>query len=369
MMKSFLLLCISLITISLFAQKEPQLSFDVEGKTLNLEGYLNHKNINGLSAYLLDANGEEYHIQVGKRDVEANLPVDRNTLFQAGSLTSALVHFAVLRLVNDGQIKLDAPANDYLKSWQINTKGFTKRNPVSVRDLLIHKRGFNKAYKPKGYKPGNAIPSLLQVLNGEPPSQESPVRLKKNINKSANSHMANVLVLQQLLEDVHGRPLSEIMQTEVFQALEMKNSFLRKELSSEEKKNASIGFEQDGRAIAGDRWIYPEEGHSGLWCSSEDYGRFAKHVIMAAAGKDNRFINQELGIASITPEHGRRSLIFLKWDILGWGGASKGFRTQFNGNVEEDWIAVIFMNSHENWYSMNEVQWKVGEFLGAKSKK
>ncbi len=367
-MKSFLLLCLLALSIPLFSQKEPSLSFEVEGGILDLEEYLAYKKVNGLSVYLLDAEGKEYHIQVGKRDVEADLPVERNTLFQVGSMTAALVHFAVLRLVNDGQIKLDAPANDYLKSWQINKKAFSKKNPVSVRDLLIHKRGFNKDYKPRGYEPGSAIPILLEVLDGAKSSQESPVRLKKNTNKSANSHLANDLILQQLLEDVHGRPLSEIMHTEVFQALEMKNSFLRKELNKEETQNASIGFEQDGNAIPGERWIYPEEGHSGLWCSAEDYGRFAKHIMMAAAGKDNRFISQALGQASVTPEHGRRSLIFLKWDILGWGGASRGFRTQFNGNVPEGWIAVIFMNSHENWQVMNEVQWKFGAFLGEKSK-
>ena len=36
-----------------------------------------------------------------------------------GSMTGALTKFAIVRLVNDGKINLDAPANQYLKSWKI----------------------------------------------------------------------------------------------------------------------------------------------------------------------------------------------------------------------------------------------------------
>lgn len=363
MKKYTLLLLVCSLLIRAYAQESIDLTFTIDEKDYSLPAFLDKENVQSASIYLIDPTGKTYAFQHGHIAGDKSPATNEGTMFQVGSMTLPLIHFALLRLVNDGQINLDAPANQYLKSWKVNKKRFTKSKPVTVRDLILQRRQFSKKYKPRGYEPGRAIPSLLQILEGRAPSQRKAVVLKKDVNESGNSFFDNTLILQQLLEDVHGLPLSEIIQTQVFDALGMHNSVLRQELTLAEKENAVIGYTKAGKAIPGGRWIYPEEAHSGLWCSAKDYALFAQHIFAAVSGKDNRFISQKLAEEGVNIQFSNNGLIFKKWDTVAWGGAAHGFRTQFQGDHTQGWVAVMLTNSHENWMMMNSLQSNCVSFI------
>ena len=69
-------------------------------------------------------------------------PVDPDrTLFRIGSITKTFTWIALMREIEAGHVRLDAPVNIYLpQKNQIKDQGF--KRPVLVRDLMTHSSGF-----------------------------------------------------------------------------------------------------------------------------------------------------------------------------------------------------------------------------------
>lgn len=342
-----------LMTSSVFvvAQQAPFMT-NVDGDYQTLEQRMQFHQVNGASVAIFRNFELDTTIQLGYSDHENGLMVDSQTKFQMGSMTAAVVKFAIIRLVNDGKIDLDAPVNDYLTTWTIEKKWFTGISPITTRDLLLEKRGFNPIYKPTGYLPGEPIPTWEQIMAGESPSNLEALSLKRSI--TFKSSLANEMILQRLLEDIHQKSLPIILEEEVFQPLGMVNSILCSELSNTEAQKACIGYDEKKNRIEGGRRIYPELAHSGLWTTPEDYGKFVLHIFKAAKGIDNSLISRELAIASIHAQRGNTALILLeKENGSYWGGAPRGFYSQFAGSLEEGWIVVGCSNRELAWQFLN----------------
>ena len=79
---------------------------------------------------------------LGVQDPESNRPVTADTLFRVASMTKAFTALTVLKLRDDGRLRLDAPASEYvpeLRDWKYPTQDSP---PIRVRDLLNHAGGF-----------------------------------------------------------------------------------------------------------------------------------------------------------------------------------------------------------------------------------
>jgi len=69
----------------------------------------------------------DYHLEwacgygVRKRGVPEH--IDTETVFQACSISKAVTAIAVLRLVEEGHLDLDADVNVFLKSWKVPANG------------------------------------------------------------------------------------------------------------------------------------------------------------------------------------------------------------------------------------------------------
>ncbi|MEL6588752.1 MAG: serine hydrolase domain-containing protein [Bacteroidota bacterium] len=332
--------------------QSPFFSFSEGENTYTLKQKMDAAKVYGISYYIMNGETQDTSFQVGYRDLENQQLVESNTRFQVGSMSAPLVHFAVLRAVDEGLIDLDTKVNDYLEQWQVNWTPLAMFRPLRVRDLLLQTHKFNLGSKPWGYVPGTETPTLLQILNGESPSQEKAVKRISGHNLRGYSSFANVMILQLLLEETYEQPLSTIIEQKVLQPLGMSDSRFVAELSSTDQATSAVGYDKQGKRIEGDRWVYPEVAAVGLWSTPRDYARFVWHVMQAAKGKDNRFLSQEMALAGISPDKKNRALIFYATPDLYWGGASMGFRTQFRASIDQEWVAVCFMNSHENWRFM-----------------
>jgi CubicO group peptidase (beta-lactamase class C family) len=75
----------------------------------------------------------------GFADLERRVPMTAATVTHSGSMGKTYTATAVMRLVEQGILELDAPVNKYLSGWAIaNPLGGRE---VTVRDLLTHRSG------------------------------------------------------------------------------------------------------------------------------------------------------------------------------------------------------------------------------------
>jgi CubicO group peptidase (beta-lactamase class C family) len=76
----------------------------------------------------------------GLADLDRKVPIDPDTAFHIASIGKQMTAVCVLMLVEEGKVRLDAPASKYLKEM----RGWA--GTVTVRDLLQHTAGIPDAY-------------------------------------------------------------------------------------------------------------------------------------------------------------------------------------------------------------------------------
>ena len=171
--------------------------------------------------------------------------VTTDTLFNAASMSKPLTAMAVMRLVQDGRIDLDADVNSYLKSWKIPSNQYTKDHQVTVRELLNHTSGIGM-HNGEVDDPDKALPTMLQMLNGERPSTAGPVRVEAVPGTRYAYANGGYLILQLLVTEVTGKPFAQYMQEAILRPLGMIHSTFEAPLSPVSAAQAATGYWEDG---------------------------------------------------------------------------------------------------------------------------
>ena len=86
------------------------------------------------------AGDQEHAMGFGVTNVDHPLPVDTDTLFQIGSTTKTFTGTALMRLVEQGRLDLEAPVQSSLPTSASPTARF--RQHVRLRHLVTHTAGW-----------------------------------------------------------------------------------------------------------------------------------------------------------------------------------------------------------------------------------
>jgi CubicO group peptidase (beta-lactamase class C family) len=218
-------------------------------------------------------------------------------LFQAASISKPVAAVVTLRLVAQGKLSLDADVNEYLASWRL--PGGDGDLPVTVRQLLCH-TGALTVHGVPGYDRGQPLPGLVQILDGLPPANTPAVRRDGIPGRAHRYSGGGYLVLQQLLEDVTGRPFADLAGELVLGPAAMTAAtYVQPDLS------AAAPAHLEGRPVP---WrVYPELATGGLWCTPADLVRFAQAIQAAVAGQAGALLPRQLALEMVTPQ------------VKGWG--------------------------------------------------
>ena len=218
----------------------------------------------------------------------------RDLMFPACSVSKHVAAFGTLRLVADATIDLDTDVNAYLSSWQLPGNG-----TVTVRQVLAHTAGLTENWFP-GYAAGEPIPSLRQILEGEPPANTPAVRRELPPGSEFRYSGSHYAVLQQLLTDVTGTPFDELMAALVLEPVGMADSSYNQQFPYEHRDRAAEGH-CDGIAISGGWHTQPEMAAAGLWTTPLDLVRLELKIHQATAG-GSALLPPDLATQMLTPQ-------------------------------------------------------------------
>ena len=154
-------------------------------------------------------DGREAYAYHGVTSVENPLPVGEGTLFQFGSTGKTFTATAIMRLVEQGRIDLNAPVRTYLPDFRLRDEDVASR--VTVLHLLNHTAGWDGDMFDDT---GNGDDALAQyVARMERLQQLTPLGAAVSYNNSALSLAGHVLAtvagttFEQAMDDLIFKPL------------------------------------------------------------------------------------------------------------------------------------------------------------------
>lgn len=216
--------------------------------------------------------------------------VGPRTLFQAASISKPVAATGAMTLVDRGKLTLDGDVNTYLGSWRVPDNEFTRAEKVTLRRLASHTAGLNVPSF-QGYATGAALPSILQILDGQPPSNTPAVRVTHTPGTKTAYSGGGCLIEQLMIMDVSRLPFEQFMRNAVLDVIGMKDSSFSQPLASTLTGRAAVGTTGNGKAVDG-RWrVHPELAAAGLWTTAKDLASFAIEIALSRKGLSTRVLS------------------------------------------------------------------------------
>lgn len=160
------------------------------------------------------------HEAVGSRNWEANLPMERNTMFRMASNTKPLISTSVAILAERGKLRYADPVRKYIPSFDNYKSGF-----ITIDQLLSHTSGFriNTLFLEPYLSPSPEHPDAptlqLEVARfGEVGAAVAPGTTYSYSNPGFNT-------LGAVIEIAAGKPLDVFLRDEIYRPLGMVDTY------------------------------------------------------------------------------------------------------------------------------------------------
>lgn len=204
----------------------------------------------------------------GYADLENGIPVDpEQTAFRIGSVTKLFTWTAVMQLVEQGKLDLDADINAYL-DFRIPD---TFPQPITLKHLLTHTPGFEDRYFEFLALDAGELAPVRQWL-----VSHMPARVRPPGDIAAYSNYGTCLA-GYIVARVSGRPYEQYIQENILTPLGMAHTTAQSPMPTELRAHVSKGYTyEDGAFQAfpdylGQAALVPA---GGLHTSATDMARF-----------------------------------------------------------------------------------------------
>jgi CubicO group peptidase (beta-lactamase class C family) len=295
-------------------------------------------------------------------------PITKGTLFQAASLSKSVSAAGVMSFVQEGVVSLDANIYDYLTSWQVPDNALQDSEHVTLRRLLSHTAGTTVGGF-RGYRYTEPVPTLMQILNGEPPANSDPIVVDLVPGSQFRYSGGGYEIMEQAVTDVTGTTFPEFISDRVLGPIGMNHSTYEQPLPVSQRGSAASGYYANGVAVPGGHHIYPEIAAAGLWTTPTDVALFLIELQLSLRGESDRVLSRENTALLLTEVERDYSLGFDLWthhgqDYFGHSGANDGFRGRMVAHRTDGYGVVILTNSDRGDELSNAVLRLIGEREG-----
>ncbi len=303
--------------------------------TYDLAARMAHYHVPAVSVAVVDSGRIAWARGFGVTTAGTADSVTATTLFQAASISKPVAATAMLRLVEQGKLDLDTPVNTYLTSWKVPDNRFTAQAPVTLRRLVSHSAGMTIHGFP-GYAAGEPVPTVPQVLDGEPPANTRPVRVDTVPGAIGRYSGGGVTVEQLVMTDVTGEPFPELMKRLVLDPVGMTSSTYEQPLPQSRRGEEATPYRSTGLPVEGGWHTYPEMAAAGLWTTPTDLMKWAMAIAAARAGAPGAILSQATATEMLTRQKDDFGL------GPGLGGEGQGFNFSHGGANEGYRCFVIY---------------------------
>lgn len=146
----------------------------------------------------------------GIANIQDNVQVDNKTIFAINSCTKAFTGVAIMQLVEEGKLDLNAPISSYIDSlpaqWQ----------PVKIQQLLTHISG---------------LPDILRIqepagANNEAKTWEKVTAMPMDFptGEQFSYNQTNYVLLGKVISKLRGKPFAQVFKEQQFDVVGMPNT-------------------------------------------------------------------------------------------------------------------------------------------------
>jgi CubicO group peptidase (beta-lactamase class C family) len=308
----------------------------------SIDDYVNsemqRQHIPGLSL-LVARDGKIVRAQgYGFSNVELQVPVKPETVFQSGSVGKQFTATAVMMLVEEGKIKLDDPITNYLKdapaAWR----------QVTIRELLSHTAGFTDYPEKFDFRKDCTEADLLKIVEGIPLA----------FPPGTNYSYANLgyLTLGILIHQVTGEFYGDFLQERIFRPLGMTTTRIISE--ADIIPNRSAGYRLVKGELKNQEWVSPTlntTADGALYFSILDLAKWDAALytekLLRRSSFDQMWTPAKLLNGQANPGNYGFGWSILRKDghrVLDHGGAWQGFEVHISRYVDAKLTVVVLTN-------------------------
>ncbi|BBZ04772.1 hypothetical protein MCHIJ_42090 [Mycolicibacterium chitae] len=246
--------------------------------------------------------------EIGYRDIEAGLPMQRDTVFRIASMTKPVTVAAAMALVDDGRLALTDPVTRWLPEFAemrvlADPRGALEQTvpaqrPITVDDLMTHRSGLAYQF---------SIPGPLARAYARLPMRQDQDRWLAELAQLplvhqpgaqlTYSHATDVLGI--VVSRIEGKPLHEVLSERIFAPLQMTDTGFF--LTPESRRRAATMYRLDAQNTLQHNVMGPApiaappfcQGGAGLWSTVDDYLRFARMLLAGGSLDGTRVLSEE----------------------------------------------------------------------------
>lgn len=228
----------------------------------------------------------------GYEDVDAGRPVDAHrTLFRVASITKLFTWTAVMQLVEQGKLDLDADVNDYLVGFKIPA---TYAQPITLRHLMTHTPGFEDGtyFYPT---PGKRETPMGEWLAAHMPERVRPPADDFGSGIRAAYSNYGAALAGHIVELVSGMSFDAYVESKILRPLGMNNSSSREPLPAPLLERMSGGYMPEaGSFRKGEfEFVTPMAPAGSISATAADMGRFMLALLNEGELEGGRILEQQ----------------------------------------------------------------------------
>jgi CubicO group peptidase (beta-lactamase class C family) len=185
----------------------------------------------------------------GLANVELNVPVKPETIFQSGSVGKQFVSAAIMMLVEEGKLSLDDSITKYFSDAPAAWK------PILIKNLLSHTSGLSEYESEDRIGPNGPFYLRLDFTEDELVTKIEALPIEWAPGEKWAYRNTNYVLLGVLIHKITGKPYYEFLGERIFKPLGMTSTRL---ISDRDIiPNRAAGYELDNGQLKNQEWVSP----------------------------------------------------------------------------------------------------------------